>query len=214
MNEKKPQEYMLYFNQEFIINSGLESADRELLVLLFYCSHNGKIVKKEIDGKVYFWVDYGKFLEKFPGLDFKSTETFRRKLEKFSTLGLIEKIVKRNGEQKGTNVFIRFLNKFYENYRGQKSFDNNLKEINKKDNIYNPQTESGVDEKIVLLEKRNKAILKVCFDKLLSSQERDEIDRLARARAKIEMPGAMDGIIKTMVNIKYRPMILEERLIR
>ncbi|WP_426710487.1 hypothetical protein [Cetobacterium sp. SF1] len=206
-------DYLLYFKQKFILENKLDAVDRELLVLLFYGSLNDKMVKREIDGKVYVWVDYGKFLEKFPGLDFKSPETFRRKLENFTNLGIIEKVVKRNGEQKGTNVFIRFLDKFYENYRGQKSFENNLKEINNnKNNIYKPQMEGGVDEKIVLLEKRNKAILGICFNKLFSSEQRDEIDKIARDRAKTEMPEAMEGVIKTLVRIKYRPMVLEELL--
>ncbi|MGL6115414.1 MAG: hypothetical protein ACRC1R_10385 [Cetobacterium sp.] len=212
--EEKEHEFIMFFKQNFVVKYKLDSSDRELLIILFRCSGNKKIVKKEIGEHSYFLLDYKKFLEKFPGLDFSSSETLRRKLDNYVKLGLIEKIVQRNGEQKGTNIFIRFLSKFYEIYRSQGSSLNNIENNNKKDIIYTPQEESGVESKIILLEKENKRLLRLCYEKLLSSEERDEIDRIARNRAKNEMPEAMEGVIKTLVNMKYRPMVLGEIFIK
>lgn len=98
------------FNQEEVIKLGnLDVID--LVILRWIVDFEPKMTKKEIDGEIYFWVNYQSLLDALPILDI-CKKTLYRRLEKMCSVEILKhKNVKENGNysyytfgQKYTNL--------------------------------------------------------------------------------------------------------------
>lgn len=213
------EERYLKFDQKYLLKHRLDGEDRELLQFLMLFSRNKKVVKREFREKEFFWFDYKKFLENFPAIGFTSEETLRRRFEKFREIGLIDREIHRPIEKniKGTYIFFRILDDFYKIYSSEKWGDNkdSLNINNNKNNnlILTPYTKSGMGDKyIVELERENKIILNLYYEKFLNEDEKRAVDETALKRARYDMPDVMDNVIFTISRTKYRYLVLGDMI--
>lgn len=66
------------FNQEKLIEYGLDEVDAMLLRYFVDFKVTGKMICKNIDGKNYYWVQYKKVIEEYPILGLKNDSIYRR----------------------------------------------------------------------------------------------------------------------------------------
>lgn len=90
--------YKIYgFLQDGFVKFGLKSSDMLILRWFVDFMDSGKMISKEIDGKLYYWIDYKKIMEDFPILDMKKDAIYMR-LRKMCECKILErKILKKGG---------------------------------------------------------------------------------------------------------------------
>lgn len=95
------------FNQEEVIKLGnLDVID--LVILRWIVDFEPKMTKKEIDGKIYFWVNYQSLLEALPILDI-CKKTLYRRLEKMCNAEILKH---KNVKDKGNYSYYTFGQKY------------------------------------------------------------------------------------------------------
>ena len=83
-------EYTIYgFSQQRAIELGLD--DRDLMILRWFVDYKctGKMVKKILDGDVYYWIKYEEIQEAFPILKWKKDTVYRR-LKTMASKGVLK----------------------------------------------------------------------------------------------------------------------------
>ena len=90
--------YKIYgFLQDGFVKFSLKSSDMLILRWFVDFMDSGKMISKEIDGKLYYWIDYKKIMEDFPILDMKKDAIYMR-LRKMCECKILErKILKKGG---------------------------------------------------------------------------------------------------------------------
>lgn len=90
--------YKIYgFLQDGFVKFGLKSSDMLILRWFVDFMDSGRMISKEIDGKLYYWIDYKKIMEDFPILDMKKDAIYMR-LRKMCECKILErKILKKGG---------------------------------------------------------------------------------------------------------------------
>lgn len=94
------------FNQEQSIKENLDVVD--LVILRWIVDFEPNMVKKEIDGETYFWINYQSLLNALPILDIKKLALYRR-LEKMCDVKILKH---KNVKDKGNYSYYTFGEKY------------------------------------------------------------------------------------------------------
>ena len=96
------------FSQEKAIEFKLDIKDLNILRYIIDFYHTGKMTKKTINGKEYFWIKYQNIIEQLPLLELKTKDSIYRRLSKLVNAGILDHVTLKI---KGTFSFYRFTEK-------------------------------------------------------------------------------------------------------
>lgn len=101
---------ILGFSQERAIELGLDAKDLLILRYIHDFVVSGKMIEREIDGKIYYWIKSQTLLDTLPVLKIGGGVVLRRRLKNLVELNILEyKLIKKGG----TYCFYRMSNEFY-----------------------------------------------------------------------------------------------------
>ena len=84
------QKVLYGFSQEAACKMGLDIVDLLLLRWFVRFRESGNMVKKEIDGETYYWVNYGGVCDNYPILNVKKTAIYRH-FKKMADKGILKR---------------------------------------------------------------------------------------------------------------------------
>lgn len=118
MNQDKVKFKIGAIQQLKALELGLDLKDAHVLTYIRDLS-TVNTVKKSVEGKVFFWLDYEKIAQYLPLLDISNTKVMGRRMKKYEELGLIERHIhktynKTAGQFTGSYIFIFLTKKFEE----------------------------------------------------------------------------------------------------
>ena len=124
------------FSQERAIELGLDAKDLLILKYIYDFVESGKMIEREIDGKVYYWIKSQTLLYTLPVLKIGGGIVLRRRLKNLVELNILEyKLIKKGG----TYCFYRMSDEFYNllykkatNQKENKGKTNKYVELNSK----------------------------------------------------------------------------------
>lgn len=98
------------FSQERAIELGLDAKDLLILKYIYDFVESGKMIERESDGKVYYWIKSQTLLDTLPVLKIGGGIVLRRRLKNLVELNILEyKLIKKGG----TYCFYRMSDEFY-----------------------------------------------------------------------------------------------------
>ncbi|MDU1055043.1 conserved phage C-terminal domain-containing protein [Clostridium baratii] len=98
------------FSQERAIELGLDAKDLLILRYIHDFVESGKMIEREIDGKIYYWIKSQIVLDRLPILKIGGSIVLRRRLKNLVELNILEYKLIKNG---GTYCYYRMGNEFY-----------------------------------------------------------------------------------------------------
>ncbi|MGG7209987.1 conserved phage C-terminal domain-containing protein [Clostridium baratii] len=98
------------FSQERAIELGLDAKDLLILKYIYDFVESGKMVEREIDGKIYYWIKSQIVLDTLPILKIGGSIVLRRRLKNLVELNILEYKLIKNG---GTYCYYRLGDEFH-----------------------------------------------------------------------------------------------------
>lgn len=101
---------ILGFSQERAIELGLDAKDLLILRYIHDFVESGKMIEREIDGKIYYWIKSQALLDTLPILKISGGIVLRKRLKNLIELNILEyKLIKKGG----TYCYYRIGDEFY-----------------------------------------------------------------------------------------------------
>ena len=99
--------------QDKLVDLGLDIKDAFILTYLKDMDQLRNIVKQEIEGKIYMWIDYEKLISYLPALGIKTQDGFYRRFKKYENMELVKKHTHR-AIVKGSYTFFNLCPSFFD----------------------------------------------------------------------------------------------------
>lgn len=99
--------------QDKLVDLGLDIKDAFILTYLKDMDQLRNIVKQEIEGKVYMWIDYERLISYLPALGIKTQDGLYRRFKKYEDMGLVKKHTHR-AIVKGSYTFFNLCPRFFD----------------------------------------------------------------------------------------------------
>lgn len=145
---------LLGFSQLRAMELGLDLKDLTILRYIVDFIESGKMIEREIDGKIYYWIKQEALIEALPILNISGNIVLRRRLKKLEELNILEyKLIKKGGTyclygigkelpsllyEKGTNQKV--------NREETKEFKNANSKVKPKDNSIKNSSDKNIEK--------------------------------------------------------------------
>ncbi len=113
MEKKINRKYQIAdIQQDKLLKLGLDLKDAYILTYLKDMNQVEKIIRKEVDGEIYIWVDYKKLMAYLPILKINTVDAMYRRFKKYAGLGLIKKYIHKT--RTGTYTFFHLKGSLFD----------------------------------------------------------------------------------------------------
>lgn len=85
------------FRQRVAVDLGLDSCDLIILRWIVDFANTDRILKMQVDNKIFFWIKYDALIEDLPILGLKTKDALYRRLKKMVACGILEHTVVKQG---------------------------------------------------------------------------------------------------------------------
>ncbi len=147
---------LLGFSQLRAMELGLDLKDLTILRYIVDFIESGKMIEREIDGKVYYWIKQETLIEALPILNISGSIVLRRRLKKLEELNILEyKLIKKGGTYCFYGVGKELPSLLYEKGANQKVKREETKEFKSANSKVKPKDNSIKDSSDKDIEKYN-----------------------------------------------------------